>query len=44
MTNGDYFEGNFERGLKEGQGKMTFAATIVVEDGIWYDDKILDED
>lgn len=37
---GDKFEGNFHKDLKDGQGKLTFADGRVIE-GIWKDDKLV---
>lgn len=44
MTDGSKYEGRFKKGMKNGQGKYTLPDGQIHQEGIWRDDKFVQED
>lgn len=44
MTDGSKYEGQFKKGLKNGQGKYFLPDGRIHQEGIWRDDKFVEDD
>ncbi len=44
MTDGSKYEGQFKKGMKNGKGKYTHPDGHIHKEGIWRDDKFVQED